>query len=134
MNEWINKYILFRQRGQRQGYEVQKIQIKKVTLNQIWLREPLEIQTIKPTNHLKWTTEFEYNGHEQLIYINYSQSSHFDILEDNSTHSYSYTYNMLSHLFISGDCGYASLLSAEWVIDNGSNNTVEEAVTLLIKL
>ena len=44
-----------------------KIQIKRVTLNQIWLREPLEIQTIQPTKYLKWTTEFEYNGHELRI-------------------------------------------------------------------
>ena len=35
MNEWIN-FILFTQLGHRQGHELQKIQIKGVTLNQIW--------------------------------------------------------------------------------------------------
>ena len=55
---------------------------------------PLEIQTIQPTKYLKLTTEFEYNGHELLIHINYSQSSHLDILKDNSNYSHSYTYNI----------------------------------------
>ena len=38
------------------------------------------------------------------IYTNYLQghSSHIDILRDNSIYDHSYTYNVLSHLFISG--------------------------------
>ena len=31
----MNEYILFRQRGHRQGHELQNIQIKRVTANQI---------------------------------------------------------------------------------------------------
>ena len=41
--------------------------------------------------------------------INYSYSSHLDILKDNPTYSYSYKYNVLSHLSITGDGWYASL-------------------------
>ena len=37
------EYILFCQLGHRQGHELQKMQIKTVTLNQIGLRELLEI-------------------------------------------------------------------------------------------
>ena len=41
---------------------------------------------------------------------------------------YSYSYNILSHVFISGDCRYALLLTMAVTILLG------EAVTLLIKL
>ena len=120
-----------------------KCKLKQSYLNQIWLREPLEILTIQPTKYLKWTTEFEYNGHELLIHINYSQSSHLDILKDNSTYSYSYTYNMhFSHTYYYTLITYLLLytyhtliaynitLIHQWkrliciTIDNGSNNTV----------
>ena len=33
--EWMNEYILFRQGGHWQGHELQKLKIKKVTLDQI---------------------------------------------------------------------------------------------------
>ena len=45
-----------------------KIQIKRATLIQIWLREPLEIQTTQPTNNFKWTTEFVHIGNELYLY------------------------------------------------------------------
>ena len=46
MNEWI----LFRQRGHIQGHELQKKYKLRITINQIRLREPLEIQTKQSKN------------------------------------------------------------------------------------
>ena len=57
-----------------------------------------------------------------------SHSSHIHILRDNSIYDHSYTYNILSHLFISGDMICIA-------IDNGSITILlEDAVTLHIKL
>ena len=39
-------------------YYIFIMQIKRVTLSKIWLREKLEIKTIQPTKYLKWTTKF----------------------------------------------------------------------------
>ena len=64
-------------------------------------------------------TEFESNGLELLIEINYSHSSHLDILKDNSTYSYSYTYSILSYALI-----HQCRLLIFFTIDNGSNNAV----------
>ena len=63
-------------------------------------------------------------------YTNYlqSHSSHIDILRDNFIYDYSYTYTILSHLSISGDLWYASLLTMAVTILSW------EAVSLLIKL
>ena len=94
----MNKFYFTNERGHRQGHKLQKIQMKWVSLNQIRLKEPMEIQTIQPIKYLKWTTEFEYNGHEQLMLINYSHSSHIEILKYNCTYAYSYTHNIFSHL------------------------------------
>ena len=42
---------------------VTEIQIPWVTINQIRLREPFEIQTIQPKKYLTFTNELENNGH-----------------------------------------------------------------------
>ena len=42
---------------------------KWVIINQVKLREPLEIQTIQLKKYLKWTSAFEYNGHKLPILI-----------------------------------------------------------------
>ena len=89
-----------------------KIQIKWVTINQIRLRQSLDIHTIQHKKYLKWTTEFEYDGLKLPILITYKViSSHLDILKDNSTCDYSYTYYTLAHLSIGADCWYWSLKS-----------------------
>ena len=64
------------------------------------------------------------------IYANELQShwSQIDLLRDNSIYDYSYTYNILSNLFISGDWWYATLLTMAVTI------LLREVVTLLIKL
>ena len=80
--------------------------------------------------YLKWTNELGYDGHTLPKLMNYKviRSSHIDILRNNSIFDYSYTYNILSHLSISGDCRYASLLTMAVTM------LLWEAVTLLIKL
>ena len=55
-------------------------------------------------------------------------SSHIAILRDNYTYGYTYIYNILYHLFISGDHRYSSLLTMAVAI------LLREVVTLLIKL
>ena len=72
------------------------------------------MQTIQPTKYLKRTTEFEYNGHELLIQINYSHSSHLDILRDNLFLYISHTLPLIRQW----------RLMIYIAIDNGSNNTV----------
>ena len=52
------------------------------------------------------------------LYKLISHSSYLDILKDNSTYSYSFTYNMFSHLSV--QCR----LLIGVTIDNGSTNTV----------
>ena len=42
-----------------------------ITMNQITIREPLEIQTVQPQKYLKCTNELEYNGHMLHKLINY---------------------------------------------------------------
>ena len=93
-NEWINFILPTRSQT---GTWVTKNRDEICTINQIRLKKPLEIHTIQPKKYLKWTSEFEYNGHKKLIINTYSHSSHIDILKDNSTTDYSYTYNILSH-------------------------------------
>ena len=51
---------------------VTKIQITWVKINQIRLREPLEIRTIRPKKYWKWTNELGYDGHMPPILINYN--------------------------------------------------------------
>ena len=75
-----------------------------VTINQIRLREQLEIQTIQPKNDM-WTNELEYNGHMLQILINYKVIPH-----------------TLTYLKISVPIIIRPLISI--TIDNGSNNTV----------
>ena len=79
-------------------------------INQIKFREPLEIQTIQPKEYMKCAKEFGYAAGPYAIYTNYlhGYSSHIDILRDNSIDDQSYTYNILSHLSITGDWWYAS--------------------------
>ena len=50
--------------------------------------------------------ELEHNCHMLPILIYYEvirHNPHVDILKDNSTYDYSYTYHIVSHLSISGD-------------------------------
>ena len=47
------------------------MQITCANINQIRLREPLEIQTIHPKKYLKLTNELGYDGHMLPILINY---------------------------------------------------------------
>ena len=61
----------FANEGIETGTRVTKIQIIWVKINQNWLREPLEIQTIQPKKYLKWTNELEKGGHLLPILINY---------------------------------------------------------------
>ena len=70
-------------------------------MNQIRLREPLEIQTIQPKKFMKNAKEFGYAGQMLPILINYIVIHH--ILRDNPIDDQSCTYNILSHLSISGD-------------------------------
>ena len=98
----MNWYILFRQEGHIREHELQKIQIGRATINQIRLREPLEIQTIQNKMYMKWTTEFEYNGNLLHNYMQ-SHSSLLDILKDNFTYDYSYTYVVRFLPFYSND-------------------------------
>ena len=56
--------------GMETGTWVTKIQFTWVKTNyQIRLREPLEIQTIRPKNYLKWTNELGDDGHLIPIHI-----------------------------------------------------------------
>ena len=64
------------------------------------------------------------------LYKLISHSSHLEILKDNSTYSYSYTYNIYT-LPLLNPCMRLLICIT---IDNGSNNTVGGPVTLLIKL
>ena len=57
-------------RAQRQGHELQKY-ITSAKINQIRLRQPLEIQKIQPEKYLKYTNEFGYDSHMLPILINY---------------------------------------------------------------
>ena len=50
----------------KQGHDT-KIQITRVTIYQIRLREPFETQTIQPKKYLKWSNESEYNGEMNII-------------------------------------------------------------------
>ena len=45
-------------------------------INQIRLREPLEIQTIQPKMYMKYAKEFGYVGQMQPILINYMVIHH----------------------------------------------------------
>ena len=45
-------------------------------INQIRLREPLEIQTIQPKKSMKYTKEFGYAGHMLPILIDYMVIHH----------------------------------------------------------
>ena len=45
-------------------------------INQIRLREPLDIQTIQPKNDMKYATESGYAGHMLPILINYMVIHH----------------------------------------------------------
>ena len=56
-------YILFRQRGHRDGDMSYKNIITRAKIKQIRLREPLEIQTIQPKKYMKYAKEFGYAGH-----------------------------------------------------------------------
>ena len=49
------------------------MQIAWANINQIRLREPLEIQTIHPKKYLTLTNELGYNGHMLPILINYNE-------------------------------------------------------------
>ena len=77
---------------------------------------------------MKYATEFGHAGHMLPIQINYGHSTHIGILRDNSIVDQPYTYNILTHLSISGDWRYASLLTMAVTILLG------DAITLLIKL
>ena len=77
---------------------------------------------------MKYAKEFGYTGQMLPILINYMVIHHTLPLRDNSINDQSYTYNILSHLSISGDWWYASLLTMAVTILLG------EAITLLIKL
>ena len=46
------------------------------SINQIKIREPLEIQSTQRKKYLKWTNELEYNGHMIPILINYKVIHH----------------------------------------------------------
>ena len=54
------------------GKWVTKIQITRVKINQIRLREPLELQTIQPKKYLKCTNALGYEGHMLPILVSYS--------------------------------------------------------------
>ena len=88
------------------------------------------MQTTQPKKYLRWTNDLRDNGHMLPIPINYKVIRHTlpYVLRDNYIYDYSYTYNILSHLFIGGYCRYASLLTIVVTILWG------EVVTLLIKL
>ena len=64
---------------------------------------------MQPEKYLKYSNKFGYAGHMlPMTYVTYTyllqgDSSHIDIYRDNSINDNSYTYNILSHLFISGD-------------------------------
>ena len=45
-------------------------------INQIRLREPLEIQTIQPEKYLKYSNQFGYAGHILPILISYKVVHH----------------------------------------------------------
>ena len=73
------------------------------SFHKITLREP--IQTQQPKEYLKWFNDLQSDDGQMLPILTnlQSHSSHIDILKDNSTYDYSYTYNILSLLSISGD-------------------------------
>ena len=71
----MNKFY-FANEGMKTGTRVTKIQITRVTINRIRLREPLEVQTIQHQNYLKWTYEFRYDGQILPMLINYKVIHH----------------------------------------------------------
>ena len=81
-------------------------------INQIRLWEPLEIQTEQPKKYRKYVKEFGYAGQMLPIVINYMVIHHtltywgmiLSVINP-------IQYNILSHLSISGDWWYASLLT-----------------------
>ena len=84
---------------------------------------------MQPEKYLKYSNELGYAGHMLPILISYKVIHHiltykWIILSI----EHSYTYNILSHLSISGDWWYATLLKMAVTILLG------EATTLLIKL
>ena len=54
---------------QGHGHELQKYKITWTIINQIRLRKQLEIQTIQPEKHLKYSNEFGHTGHMLPILI-----------------------------------------------------------------
>ena len=50
--------------------------ITRAKINQIRLREPLEIQTIQPKKYMKYAIEFRYDGQMLPILINYMVIHH----------------------------------------------------------
>ena len=69
MLDKINKFY-FANEG-IETVELQKYEITSAKINQIRLREPLEIQIIQPEKYLKYTSEFGYAGHMLPILISY---------------------------------------------------------------
>ena len=114
------------------------LKIYKITwakLNQIRLMEPLQIQTIQPEKYLKYSNEFQYDGHILPILISYKVIHHTcDIYRDNSIYDPSYSYNILSHLSISGDWRYASLLTIAVTILLGEATTNTSFATKTVSL
>ena len=78
--------------------------ITRAKTNKIRLREPLKIQTIQPKKNMKYAEEFGHAVYMLHILINYMVIYHtLTYLRDNPIDDQSYTYNILSHLSISGD-------------------------------
>ena len=58
------------------GHGLQKYKITYTKINQIRLREPIEIQTIHHKKYLKLTNELGYDRHMLPMLINYKVIHH----------------------------------------------------------